>query len=234
MSSNEPVTSPTTCRTDGGREHAASDASREHAPAPGEGRHAADSPQGSSPTSVSRRTVLAGASAVAVASVAGCLGGDDGVAPAAVAIADAAACDECGMVISKHPGPNAEIYWEDVDPDGHDAPFRFDSLKQCFFPHYFAGEDAGRSLDAAYVTDYSAVEYAVNTQDGASYITSHTGADSLADATDLDYVVGSDVEGAMGPDFVPFGDGADAEAFAAEYGGSVVPFDEISPTVVGR
>ncbi|MFC6953267.1 nitrous oxide reductase accessory protein NosL [Halorubellus litoreus] len=183
---------------------------------------------------VSRRRVLAGASAVAVASVAGCLGGNGDAAPAAVAISDVAACDECGMVISKHPGPNAEIYWADVEPEGRDAPFWFDSLKQCFFPHYFEGRDAGRSLDAAYVTDYSAVEYSVNTREGASYITSHTSADSMADATSLSYVVESDVEGAMGPDFVPFGDDADAEAFAAEHGGSVVAFDEITPTLVGK
>ncbi|WP_227131186.1 nitrous oxide reductase accessory protein NosL [Halorubellus salinus] len=196
--------------------------------------HAAPSQHGACTVPVSRRRVLAGASAVAAASVAGCLGGNGGTTPAAIAISDAAACDECGMVISKHPGPNGEIYWEDVAPEGRDAPFWFDSLKQCFFPHYFEGRDAGRSLDAAYVTDYSAVEYSVNTQEGATYITSHTDADSLADATTLSYVVESDVQGAMGPDFVPFSDDADAESFATEYGGSVVGFDEISPTLVGK
>lgn len=212
----ESPTQPTTYRSTDDHEHAAT------------GQHDACTPP------VSRRRVLAGASAVAVASVAGCLGGNGDAAPAAVAISDAAACDECGMVISKHPGPNAELYWQGLEPEGRDAPFWFDSLKQCFFPHYFEGRDADRTLDAAYVTDYSAVEYAVNTQEGASYITSHTGADSLADATTLSYVVESDVQGAMGPDFVPFSDDADAEAFAGEHGGSVVAFDEISPTLVGK
>ena len=182
---------------------------------------------------VPRRSVLAGASAMAAASVAGCLGGD-GSAPPAVAVAGAAACDECGMVISNHPGPNGEIYWEDTAPESHDAPFWFDSLKQCFFPHYFEGDDAGQSLSAAYVTDYSAVDYSVNAQGGTSYVTSHTDADAFADATELEYVVESDVEGAMGPDFVPFSDSNDAEAFASEYGGSVVAFDEVSPTLVGK
>ena len=182
---------------------------------------------------MSRRTVLAGAGTLAAASVAGCLGGD-GSAPAAVAVTDAAACDECGMVISKHPGPNGEIYWDDAEPETHDAPFWFDSLKQCFFPHYFEGTDAGRSLDAAYVTDYSTVDYSVNTQGGSSYVTSHTDADAFADATELQYVVESDVEGAMGPDFVPFSDPGDAEGFADQYGGAVVSFDEISTTLVGK
>jgi copper chaperone NosL len=182
---------------------------------------------------VPRRSVLASASAVAAASVAGCLGTDD-AAPAPVAVSDAAACDECGMVISKHPGPNGEIYWTEADPESHDPPFHFDSLKQCFFPHYFEGTDAGRSLDAAYVTDYSAVDYSVNAQGGTSYVTSHADADAFADATELQYVVESDVEGAMGPDFVPFSDPGDAEGFADEHGGTVVSFDEISTTLVGR
>jgi nitrous oxide reductase accessory protein NosL len=196
--------------------------------------HAASSHHGACTVPVSRRRVLAGASALAVASVAGCLGGNGDAMPAAVAITDTAACDECGMVISKHPGPNAEVFWADVAPEGRDPPFWFDSLKQCFFPHYFEGRDAGRSLDAAYVTDYSAVEYTVNTQEGAAYITSDTDVDSLVDATTVMYVVESDVQGAMGPDFVPFSDDADAEAFAAEHGGSVVAFDEITPTLVGK
>jgi nitrous oxide reductase accessory protein NosL len=182
---------------------------------------------------VPRRTVLAGAGSLAAVSVAGCLGGD-GSAPAAIAVTDAAACDECGMVISKHPGPNGEIYWADTDPESRDPPFWFDALKQCFFPHYFEGTDAGQSLDAAYVTDYSAVDYSVNSEGGASYITSHTGADAFADATELQYVVESSIEGAMGPDFVPFSDGSDAETFADEYGGTVVSFDEISATLVGK
>lgn len=138
------------------------------------------------------------------------------------------------MVISNHPGPNGQIYWADVDPDGRDAPFWFDSLKQCFFPHYFDGDDAGQTLEAAYVTDYSQVDYTVDTESGTPYITSHTPADSFADATELVYVVESDVEGAMGPDFVPFSDESDATAFADEYGGSVVAFDEVTPTIAGK
>lgn len=147
---------------------------------------------------------------------------------------DAASCDECGMVISNHPGPNGEIYWADADPEGHDAPFWFDSLKQCFFPHYFEGTDRGQELAAAYVTDYSAVDYDVSTKNGESYITSHTDADAFGPAKDLDYVVESEVTGAMGPDFVPFGDESDATAFADEYDGTVVAFADVKPALTGK
>jgi copper chaperone NosL len=183
---------------------------------------------------IPRRTVLAGASAGAAASVAGCLGGDGDAAPAAIAIKDAASCDVCGMVISKHPGPAGEIYWADAAPENRDPPFWFDALKQCFFPHYFEGVDAGRELSAAYVTDYSAVDYAVSTEDGETYISSHTAADAFAPAKSVSYVVESDVTGAMGPDFVPFSDASDADAFAAEYGGSVVDFEDVTPTLAGK
>jgi nitrous oxide reductase accessory protein NosL len=74
----------------------------------------------------------------------------------------------------------------------------------------------------------------VSTGDGTSYISSTTTAASLSPLADLVYVVESEVEGAMGPDFVPFGVESDAESFASEYGGSVVAFEEITPALTGR
>ncbi|WP_440989429.1 nitrous oxide reductase accessory protein NosL [Haloarchaeobius baliensis] len=184
---------------------------------------------------VSRRTVLGASGALAATALAGCLGGDGGGdAPAAISIGSNDACDNCGMVIANHPGPNGQIFWQDYTPDEHDAPFRFDALKQCLFPHLFDNRDKGRTTAAVYVTDYSAVEYTVSTSEDAPYISSHPEAGSFAPAQDLSYVVGSDVNGAMGADFVPFSDSGDADAFADEYGGDVVSFDDITPALVGR
>ncbi|WP_267639859.1 nitrous oxide reductase accessory protein NosL [Haloarchaeobius amylolyticus] len=182
-----------------------------------------------------RRAVLATGAAVAATGIAGCLGGSgDGETPAAVAIGDQDACDVCGMVISKHPGPNGQVFWKGEDPEGHDSPFRFDSLKQCLFPHRFEKTDLDWAAAATYVTDYSAVEYTVSQSEGSPYISSHTEPGSFGAAEDMYYVVESDVQGAMGPDFVPFSDQDDADAFADEYGGSVVAFDDISPALVGK
>ncbi|WP_439026707.1 nitrous oxide reductase accessory protein NosL [Haloarchaeobius sp. DT45] len=183
-----------------------------------------------------RRAVLASGAAVAVTGLAGCLGSLDGggSTPTAVAIANQDACDVCGMVISKHPGPNGQVFWKDHTPADHDEPFRFDSLKQCLFPHRFEKTELDWEPAATYVTDYSSVEYTVSESEGTPYISSHTDPESFGPARDVYYVVDSDVHGAMGPDFVPFSDRDDADSFAAEYGGSVVEFGDISPALVGK
>nr|WP_303647157.1 nitrous oxide reductase accessory protein NosL [Haloarchaeobius sp. FL176] len=197
--------------------------------------HNRTSPAETDDHDVSRRTVLGASGALAATALAGCLDGDgDSSAPAAITIGSSDACDNCGMVIANHPGANGQIFWEDYTPDGHDAPFRFDALKQCLFPHLFENRDQGRTAAAIYVTDYSTVEYSVSSSDDAPYISSHPEAEAFALARDLSYVVGSEVNGAMGADFVPFSDAGDADAFAGEYGGEVVSFDDITPALVGR
>ncbi|WP_137286482.1 nitrous oxide reductase accessory protein NosL [Halorussus salinisoli] len=184
-----------------------------------------------------RRSVLrAGALGVA-ASLAGCLGGltgDDGDVPDPISVAGGLDCDACGMVVEKHPGPNGQIFYDGDSPEGHDNPARFDSLKQCFFPYKLEREGMGWNLDAGYVTDYSSVDYDVSTQGGTTTISSHTEPESFARATDLQYVVDSEVEGAMGPDFVPFSTQGDAESFADEYGGEVVAYGDIDEGIVGK
>jgi copper chaperone NosL len=183
--------------------------------------------------SVERRPLLAAGGAVAASTLGGCLdlGGRE---PAAVAIDEGAQCDVCGMVIPKHPGPNGQLFYEDESPEGHDNPAWFDSLKKCFFPYKLEHERRDWSVAAMYVTDYSAVEYELSTSDGRTYISSHTDPASFADARELHYVVESDVHGAMGPDFYPFSERADAEAFAADHGGRVLEFEDIGAGVVGN
>ncbi|WP_135823357.1 nitrous oxide reductase accessory protein NosL [Halorussus ruber] len=188
-------------------------------------------------TSERRRNVLRAGALGITASLAGCLGGltgDGGQAPAAVSLAGGLACDVCGMVIEKHPGPNGQIFYADESPEGHDNPARFDSLKQCFFPYKLEHDQMGWNLDAAYVTDYSSVEYDVSTQGGATTISSFTKPESFARAADLKYVVDSEVEGAMGPDFMPFSEEDDAQSFADEYGGEVVEYGDIGEGLIGK
>ena len=182
-----------------------------------------------------RRAVL-GASAGVAASLAGCLGTltGDGETPTAISLGEGLDCDVCGMVIEQHPGPNAQVFYDGDSPEGHDNPARFDSLKQCFFPYRLEREQLGWDLTVAYVTDYSSVDYDVSTQGGTTTISSHVASESFARAADLQYVVNSEVEGAMGPDFVPFSEQADAESFADEYGGEVVAYDDIGEGLVGQ
>lgn len=181
-----------------------------------------------------RRRLLR-ASAVGVgASLAGCVdglagdgGGGDGDVPDPVSLGDERDCDNCGMVIGNHPGPNGQLFFEDEAPAGHGNPARFDSLERYFFPHLLERERRGRTVAAGYVTDYSAVDYDVSTRGGAATVSSHPESAAFARADGLRYVVDSGAEGAMGPDFVPFSEPADAESFADEYGGRVVGYDDI-------
>jgi len=157
---------------------------------------------------------------------------DGGSTPAAVSVAGRASCDVCGMVISKHPGPNGQIFYADHDPQDHDAPFRFDSLKACAFDHYFRKQRGDWSVEAFYVTDYSSVDYSVSEEGGKAFISGHENPESFATAKSVSYVVDADVYGAMGRDFVPFSDEDDASSFAEEYGGTVVPFADITPATL--
>lgn len=186
-------------------------------------------PSGDAP-SVTRRGLLAGIGATAAGSVAGCASFGDGSTPAAVSVGGQASCDVCGMIISKHPGPNGQVFYADHDPEGHDPPFRFDSLQSCAFDHYFQTQDG--SVEVFYVTDYSKVDPAVFEDGGQSFVSGYETPESFANAESVSYVVDSEVRGAMGPDFVPFSDEADANDFVDRYGGRIVSFEDISPAML--
>jgi len=182
---------------------------------------------------ITRRAALLATGSAATIALAGCLGGNGGEAPAAVAVESDWSCDVCGMVIRNHPGPNAQIFYADERPNDHDNPARFCSTWEAF-QFDFARQDEGWSREAFYVTDYSAVDYDVFEEGGDTLITSHADADSFTDATGVTFVVASDVKGAMGKDLVGFGDSGDAEDFADEYGGDVVAFDDVTrDTIAG-
>jgi copper chaperone NosL len=176
-----------------------------------------------------RRRVLSGAGAVLASGLAGCLGGGGGEAPDPVTLSEDADCDVCGMVISQHPGATAEIFYADVDPAGHDNPARFDSTWEAF-QFDFQHDDWTR--EAFYVTDYSSVDYSIHTEQGQPVISTHYDRESFADATDVTFVVGSEVVGAMGRDLIGFADRDDATAFRDDHGGELAEFDEVTPEVV--
>ena len=184
---------------------------------------------------LTRRRVLHGAGAVAIAGLAGCIGdggggssdGED--APAAITVPDGATCDVCGMVIVQHPGPTSLIYYEDEEPAGHENPARFDSTWEAF---QFDFERSGWSRQAFYVTDYSAVDYEIRSDDGQQLISRHAAAGDFADATEVTFVVDSSVLGTMGRDLIAFSEESDAEAFAEEHGGDVGTIDDVTPELI--
>lgn len=185
------------------------------------------------PVVLSRRRLLGGTAVITAGAIAGCIGGGDGSRPDPIDLAGGKQCDVCGMIIGDHYGPNAQIFYVDESPDGHENPAYFESLKACTFPYYFTHEEYGWEVAAIYTTDYSRTDYTLPTAGEETYISTHTGAETFVDATTLSYVVGSAVNGAMGAEFVPFSASEDAAAFADEHGGEVLAFEDVTPEIIG-
>jgi nitrous oxide reductase accessory protein NosL len=197
--------------------------------------HTGSNAQHRAGSDISRRTVLSGAVAAGVVSMAGCagVGGGDGsgAGPAAVTLPDDATCDVCGMVLSKHPGPSSEAFYEGQEPKGHANPARFDSTWEAFQFDY-DNEDWTRT--SFYVTDYSAVDYEIRTDGDQQLISRHTEASSFAPAESVAFVAGSSVVGTMGADLIGFSQEEDAEAFQSEHGGELITLDEVTPTLISQ
>ncbi|NGM70426.1 nitrous oxide reductase accessory protein NosL [Natronolimnobius sp. AArcel1] len=188
---------------------------------------------GSSPTDrhVSRRTVLLGSAAVSLTAVAGCLGDGDGEAPDPMAIEDGPNCDNCTMPIVDHPGPVGQAFYDDAEElFGEDRPAQFCS-SLCTYTHTFDHEDEYEPL-ATYITDYSTVEYEVDSDSETPTISSHVDADDFASVNELTLVVGSEVEGAMGASMIGFSESDDADAFQEEYGGDHYDHDDVDHDLV--
>lgn len=190
---------------------------------------------GKTPHSLTRRTFLASAAAGSAAALAGCTGGTggDGPAPEPITLTRADTCDACHMVIPIHPGPTAQIFYRDHQPEGHDNPARFCSCWEAF-SSLFEHEQMDWEATVFYVTDYSSVDYTINEANGAVFISSHPEASAHANAADLFYVIGSEAKGAMGSDLLPFSVRDDAAAFADERGGEVVTYDDVTPALIGQ
>jgi copper chaperone NosL len=191
------------------------------------------------PAPLSRRAVLRAGGAAAVAGLAGCssLTGDDcehETDPAAIALTGTKRCEECGMVIERHPGPVGQIFYCDNEPRTHQNPAWFDALNPCLFDYYFDKQGQDWKRTAIYVTDYSIVDWEVYAEGGEQFISSHVEAEAFGPAEEMTYVARTEVKGAMGPAIIPFSKEADAEAFRSEYGGELVAFEEITPALVGE
>jgi copper chaperone NosL len=185
---------------------------------------------------IGRREFVLTGSTIGTALLSGCLGNQSTKVepPDPASLSGGKECDVCGMVISEHPGPNGQVFYHENSPETHDNPARFDSLKACLFPYYFEHEQLDWTARAVYATDYSEVDYEISTVEGRKYIQTATGSDTFANADDLVFVVGSEVHGAMGPDFVPFSDESDGTAFADRFGGRTVTMADITPEMLGR
>jgi len=182
-----------------------------------------------STTAVTRRRILTGV--VSVVTLAGCQSASNATGP--VTIEAGQNCDQCGMIISQHPGPAGQTYYQNNTPTGHDEPARFCSTT-CTYRHRFENETRGWTPVSTFLTDYSAVDYDVLTDGNATVLSRHLDASAFTRTSELTVVANADVEGAMGTALVPFRDSSDAETVAAEYGGQTLQAEDISRELGSR
>jgi copper chaperone NosL len=123
----------------------------------------------------------------------------------------------CQMNLLEHEGPKGQVHLEGLPG----MPLFFSQVSDLVT--YLRLPEQSHPVLAIYVSDMGA--------DGATW--AEPGAANWIDAQGAHFVVGAAITGGMGaPEVVPFGNLAEARAFAAEHGGSVMGLDEIPDSAI--
>ena len=174
-------------------------------------RHGADGE-----TCGERRQLLTLAALVALGGLGGLVGcsQEAGTAQtlAPVEIDRSTSCELDGMLLSDYPGPKAQVHYA-----GQAQPSFFCDTVE-LFNTLLAGEQV-RAPKAIYVQDMGQTDW-------------EQPQDHWIDAKTALYVLGSKRHGSMGPTIASFAQEADATQFAAEYGGKVLRFGDITVDMV--
>lgn len=118
-------------------------------------------------------------------------------------------CHVCGMAITRFPGPKGEAITAREEKVN-----KFCSTRD-MFSWALQPENAKRA-HTLYVHDMAQTDW------------EHPDDTALIDAREAFFVVGSERTGAMGPTLASFASEADAANFASTYGGTVLPFREVT------
>jgi copper chaperone NosL len=124
---------------------------------------------------------------------------------------DNARCSVCGMFVAKYPNWLAQIHYDTSDETKY-----FDGVKDMmvfyFNPEHYGGS-VRENIKNMFVKDYYSL--------------------SWLPAKEAFYVIGSDVYGPMGHEFIPFQSREGAESFSKDHHGkNILRFDEITPEIV--
>lgn len=158
---------------------------------------------------VRRMPVLA---ALAITVLVGCGQSATETAVSPLAIKQGTACSLDGMLLADYPGPKAQIHYA-----GQAEPDFFCDTVEMF--HLFLNPEQIRAVRGVFVQDMGRADW---DNPRAHWI----------DAQTAYYVHGSKRHGSMGPTIASFAHEADATRFAAEYGGKVYRFADITPDMV--
>lgn len=148
----------------------------------------------------------------AVFSLSGCHSSNTQNAVAPQEITRDSACALDGMLLADYPGPKAQIVYEGQAK----GEFFCDTVEM--FSLYLKPEQA-RGVKALYVQDMGQAKW----EEPRGH---------WVDAKTAFYVKGSSKHGAMGPTLVSFAKEEQASKWAAEFGGKVYAFQQITPEMV--
>lgn len=121
-------------------------------------------------------------------------------------------CSLDGMLLADYPGPKAQIHFV-----GRDEPEYFCDTVEMF--NIFLNPEQVRTVRGLFVQDMGKTDW-------------EQPRDHWIDAKSAFYVHGSKRHGSMGPTIASFALEQDAAKFAAEYGGKVYRFADVTPDMV--
>lgn len=146
---------------------------------------------------------------VLVIVLAGCNRSATPVAPREITAGTSCSLD--GMVLAEFPGPKGQIHYASGEPD-----FFCDTVEM--FSIYLQPEQKKR-ITAIYTQDMGKTDWE---KPQGHWI----------DARQAHYVLDSKKTGSMGPTLAAFADLHDAENFARQFGGKVLRFEQVTPSMV--
>ncbi len=132
----------------------------------------------------------------------------------AVAIESSDECHLCGMLIANFSGPKGELFRKGVTEADGNTVKKFCSTRDMF--SFYLDPENKRNVTTILVHDMSKAPW--DTPKDEFFI----------DARTAWFVVGSSQTGAMGKTLASFSAQTDAEAFASEFGGTVIDFNAVS------
>jgi copper chaperone NosL len=131
-------------------------------------------------------------------------------APPPREVTDASVAEFCGMNLTEHSGPKAQIYVRDLP-----KPYWFASVRDAFA--FTMLQETPKAIAAIYVSDMAKARNWDQPESGA-----------WVEAHKASFVIGSSKRSGMNrEEAIPFGDPSAALAFAAANGGRVVGFDDM-------
>jgi copper chaperone NosL len=157
-----------------------------------------------------QRTFILAARAATVLAACGQSATSTAVVP--LEINQGTSCSLDGMLLADYPGPKAQIHYA-----GQPQPDFFCDTVEMF--HMYLNPEQVRAVRGIFVQDMGKADW-------------DTPRDHWIDAKNAYYVYGSKREGSMGPTIASFALETDATKFAAEYGGKVYRFGDITSDMV--